>query len=370
MHVGYSAIFQNPDDQLSDYEVYSNELRLAEMAEPLGFDSVWSVEHHFTDYTMCPDVAQFLSYMAGKTTRVKLGSMVMVLPWHDPMRVAEQVSMLDNMSDGRMVLGVGRGLGRVEFDGFRVDMNTSRQRFVECAEMLLQGLEDGHCEYDGDFIKQPKRAIRPAPFKTFRGRTYAAAVSPESSRIMAKLGVGLLIVPQKPWDTVVEELKTYTEIYREENGCEPPPPLVAGWTYVDENADRAEEMALKYIKKYYYTVMKHYEFIKGHLKTTKGYEYYGSLTNYIDKRGEDTAATDFAGLHPWGTPEQVFNKIVDIHNLVGHNGYMAILSFSGMPWADAERNMKLFASEVMPELKKLGIDPPMFDQASATHAAA
>ncbi|MEM7255127.1 MAG: LLM class flavin-dependent oxidoreductase, partial [Pseudomonadota bacterium] len=161
MHVGYSAIFQNPDDQLTDYEVYANELRLAEMAEPLGFDSVWSVEHHFTDYTMCPDVAQFLSYMAGKTTHVKLGSMVMVLPWHDPMRVAEQVSMLDNMSDGRMVLGIGRGLGRVEFDGFRVDMNTSRQRFVEYADMLLEGLENGHCEYDGDFIKQPKRAIRP-----------------------------------------------------------------------------------------------------------------------------------------------------------------------------------------------------------------
>ncbi|MEM7255331.1 MAG: LLM class flavin-dependent oxidoreductase, partial [Pseudomonadota bacterium] len=236
------------------------------------------------------------------------------------------------------------------------------------ADMLLEGLDDGPGEYDGDCIKQPKRARRPAPFKTFRGRTYAAAVSPESSRIMAKLGVGLLIVPQKPWETVVEELATYTDIYREENGCEPPPPLVAGWTYVDNDPARAEEMALKYIKKYYYTVMKHYEFIKGHLKTTKGYEYYGSLTKYIDKRGEDTAASDFALLHPWGTPEQVYQKIVDIHKLVGHNGYMAILSFSGMPWEDAERNMKLFASEVMPELKKLGIDPPLFDTKTAAAA--
>ena len=115
MHVGYAPLFQNPGNALSDAEVYAQELRLAEMAEPLGFDSVWSVEHHFTDYTMCPDVLQFLSYMAGKTQRVKLGSMVVVLPWHDPVRVAEQIVMLDHLSGGRVILGLGRGLARVEY---------------------------------------------------------------------------------------------------------------------------------------------------------------------------------------------------------------------------------------------------------------
>lgn len=63
MHVGYAPVFQNPGHTLSDAEVYRQELRLADMAEPLGFDSIWSVEHHFTDYTMCPDVLQFLSYI-------------------------------------------------------------------------------------------------------------------------------------------------------------------------------------------------------------------------------------------------------------------------------------------------------------------
>ena len=121
MHVGYGAAFQNPHNALSDAEVYRNELRLAEMAEPLGFDSVWSVEHHFDDYTMCPDVLQFLSYMAGRTRHVKLGSMVVVLPWHDPIRVAEQISLLDHMADGRFILGLGRGLARIEYEGFRLD---------------------------------------------------------------------------------------------------------------------------------------------------------------------------------------------------------------------------------------------------------
>ena len=146
MNVGMGTVFQSPQKQITDYQVYRNELALADLAEPLGFESVWGVEHHFTDYTMCPDVIQFLTYMAGRTKRVQLGSMVVVLPWHDPMRVAEQVAMLDNLSDGRMILGIGRGLGRVEYEGFRLDMSESRGRFMESAQMLLDGLENGYCE--------------------------------------------------------------------------------------------------------------------------------------------------------------------------------------------------------------------------------
>ena len=113
MDVGAALIFQGTDPQLSDREVYQNELRLGDLSIDLGFQSIWSVEHHFTDYTMCPDVTQFLSYWAGRNSEVQLGSMVIVLPWHDPMRVAEEISMLDNMSDGRMVLGIGEGQLRV-----------------------------------------------------------------------------------------------------------------------------------------------------------------------------------------------------------------------------------------------------------------
>src|SRR5205807_7930197 len=137
MQVGMAAVFQNPFDTRADREVYQSDLRLADLAEPLGFQSIWGVEHHFTDYTMCPDVVQFLTYMAGRTTKAQLGSMVVVLPWHDPVRVAEQVSMLDSLSGGRMIFGMGRRLGQVEFGGFRVPMAESRRRFVQAAEMVL-----------------------------------------------------------------------------------------------------------------------------------------------------------------------------------------------------------------------------------------
>src|SRR6266511_3523095 len=250
MRVGMAAVFQNPGKARRDFDVYQDELRLANLVEPLGFDSVWSVEHHFTDYTMCPDVLQFLTYMAGKTQHVKLGTMVIVLPWHDPMRVAEQISLLDHLSGGRVILGLGRGLARVEYEGFRIDQNEGRQRFVEYAQLVLNGLEQGYIE-GGATLQQPRRDIRPYPLKSFRGRTYAAAVSPESMPIMAQLGVGLLVVPQKPWDVVEKDFATYHQVYQEVNGTEAPPPLCASFCFVDEHADRAEEMAYKYIGGYY-----------------------------------------------------------------------------------------------------------------------
>src|SRR5437660_5225905 len=134
MHVGMSAFFQNPGNRLSDHAIYRHETAMADLAEPLGFDSIWSAEHHFDAYTMCPNVAQFLTYMAGRTRRAQLGSMEMVLPWHDPVRLAEEISVLDNLSAGHPVLGIGRGLGRNEFPSVHADMGESRPSFLGYAD--------------------------------------------------------------------------------------------------------------------------------------------------------------------------------------------------------------------------------------------
>ena len=355
MHVGMALIFQGTDPNRSDHEVYREELRLGMLGESLGFESIWGVEHHFTDYTMCPDVLQYLTYFAGRSQTLELGSMVVVLPWHDPLRVAEQVLMLDHMSNGRVILGLGRGLGRVEFEGFGVDMNNSREIFVESAEMLLKALETGICEYDGKFVKQVRRTVRPRPFKSFRDRTYAAAVSPESVEIMARLGVGILIIPQKPWDVVAAEIASYRDVFLRLNGREAPAPIVGGWTFCDEDEGRAREMAVRYIGGYWRTVLEHYELRGDHLKKTKGYEAYGQLQDIVSgENGADAATEFFLGIQVWGTPEQCFERIMHIRSITGMESYNGLFSYAGMPWADAERNMRLFAREVMPQLKAVG----------------
>ena len=357
MHVGYGSVFQNPNNQLSDREVWRQEVRLAEMAEPLGFDSIWSIEHHFDDYTMCPDPVQFLTYMAARTKRALLGSMVVVLPWHDPIRVAEQVSMLDHVSDGRFIFGIGRGLAPIEYDGFRIDQNEGRSLFVEYAELITDALEKGYME-GGRFTRQPRREIRPFPFKSFKGRTYAAAVSPDSMPIMAKLGVGLLVIPQKPWEAVKEDFEVYHRSWREIHGSVPPPkPLSGGFVVVDENKDRAEEQAMKWLSGNYKTVIKHYEMTSQKFGTHKSYEFYGQIGKFISKHGIDGAAAGFANLMPWGTPDEVLEKLSMIHKTIDAKGFMLNFSYAGMPYAEAERNLKCFAKHVLPEVKKWKADP-------------
>ena len=356
MHVGMSVVFQNPGRARPDHEVWRDELKLADQAEPLGFESLWTVEHHFTDYMLAPNPMQFLTYMAGRTKKIQLGSMVAVLPWHDPMWQAEQIAMLDVISDGRLILGIGRGAALVEFDGFRVPMDESRPRFNEYSEMLLEGLERGYCEYDGEYLKQPRRDLRPEPNRSFKGRTYAASVSPESLPVMVKLGVGLLIIPQKPWAEVEKELATYRAAYIDTHKRAAPAPIVAGWTFVDPSADRAEEMARKYIAGYFHTVLDHYQFASDHMKTTKGYEYYGKITDKIAEIGEDKFVEFFMSLQVFGTPQKCLDTIVSVRERLGSETFVGVFSYSGLPHDEAERNIKLFADTVMPELKAL---PPL-----------
>jgi alkanesulfonate monooxygenase SsuD/methylene tetrahydromethanopterin reductase-like flavin-dependent oxidoreductase (luciferase family) len=244
--------------------------------------------------------------------------------------------------------------------------------FVEYAQMILTGLERGYCEFDGKFIKQKKRYLRPRPFKSFRGRTYAAAVSPESSAIMAKLGIGILIVPQKPWPMVAQELNDYRAVFRDTIGSDAPPPIVAGWTFCDEDAGRAEEMARKYIGGYWQTVVRHYELIGEHLTRMRGYEAYKAVQERTSMPGGLEQMIDFfLGLQIWGTPAQCYEKILDIRRMTGAEAYNAVFSYAGMPYDIAEANMRLFASEVMPELKKLvPIEDQLIARAGVGSAAA
>ena len=357
MHIGMSAFFQNRIPGMADRDVYRHEVGLADRAEGMGFDSVWAAEHHFDNYTMCPNVAQFLTYMAGRTERVKLGSMVMVLPWHDPVRVAEEVSVLDHVSGGRAIFGIGRGLGRIEFDGFRRDMGESRERFVEYAEAILEALETGYIEYDGAFYRQPRKQIRPFPFKTFKGRTYASAVSPESARIMARLGIGVMIIAQKPWDKTLDELRMYREIYREYNdGAEAPKPLVACFAGVSEDSSVADEMHRKYIRGYAHSAVEHYEFENEGLADIKGYEYYGGIARNIEKHGVDRFANFLADLQIYGTPREVIDRMREYRSLTDCAAFMCTFSYGGMPYELARENMGTFAERCLPALKAIEID--------------
>ncbi|HIF95508.1 MAG TPA: LLM class flavin-dependent oxidoreductase, partial [Myxococcales bacterium] len=129
MQVGLLMVFQNFEDGTTDQAAWERDIQLANLAEPLGFDTLSAVEHHFSNYAMSPDNLQFLSYMAGQTQKIGLLTGAVILPWNDPLRVAERMIVLDHLSQGRALFGIGRGLALREYETFGIDMNEARERF-------------------------------------------------------------------------------------------------------------------------------------------------------------------------------------------------------------------------------------------------
>jgi alkanesulfonate monooxygenase SsuD/methylene tetrahydromethanopterin reductase-like flavin-dependent oxidoreductase (luciferase family) len=351
MHTGLSLTFQNLDRKRADAEVYRHELRYAAQAEALGFDSVWTPEHHFTDYQLTPNVPQFLAWVAAQTKTLRLGTMVSVLPWHDPIRVAESFSMLDQLSDGRAVLGIGRGLGRVEFEGFRVEMGQSRRLFSEYTEAVITALETGILEYDGELYRQPRVEIRPEPYGTYKGRAFASAISPQSIDLMAKLGIGLMVIAQKPWETVETELRGYRDRFVELNGAEPPKPILCVFVGVAETESEAQELRDNYLQRYALSTVEHYEFDNVGFAEIEGYEYYAALARNIEKHGVDGFAGFLADLQVWGTPDQVVERLLDYVDRLNAGGVLLVPAYGGMPEDVADANFDLIAREVLPRLK-------------------
>jgi alkanesulfonate monooxygenase SsuD/methylene tetrahydromethanopterin reductase-like flavin-dependent oxidoreductase (luciferase family) len=352
MHIGLGLQMANLDRKVSDADVYRHELGLAGRAEEVGFDSVWVSEHHFSDYQLTSQQSMILSWLAARTTRLRLGTFVTVLPWHDPVRVAEQFSVLDHLSGGRAILGLGRGLGQREFVGFRVAMGESRRRFKEYSEAILEALETGVMEYDGELYQQPRVEIRPHPLASFKGRTFASAVSPESMEIMARMGVGLMVIAQKPWETTEAELEVYRNRFFELNGSAAPKPVLVIVAGVAKDEASIERMRSVYLQRWARSTVEHYEFDNVGFADIEGYEYYGALANNIAKHGVDRFNGFLADLQVWGTPEQVTEKLLSYVERTDAGGLVCPLAFGGMPAEEARASFELFATEVIPELQR------------------
>src|SRR5712691_5429573 len=338
--IGMLNVGEKPDSQ-----IYYDDCRLADLAEPLGFDSIWSVEHHFTGYAMCPDVVQLMTYFSGRTKNVTLGTAVIVLPWHDPVRVAEQIAMLDVLSRGRCIFGFGRGAATVEYQGFRVPMDEARPRFVEAAKIVVMALSQERFSYDGEFFKIPEMSIRPRPVSHPERRFYASSVSPESAEIMAKLGIGVLIVPQRDWDTTVVDVERYRATARA-TGHTPKPPISLINVSVSESGDEAIERAHTYMGAMFDSIDGHYHFSDGHLQGVKGYEFYAKMaktySKFADPAVKSKAVEFFVSLHVAGTPQQCLDKISEIVAKTGMNHFVGQFSYGGMPYEKGEKNMRLF----------------------------
>ena len=354
MKVG-TALNMLTKDGMSDAAVLAEHLALGDLAEPLGFDSLFALEHHFTGYAMSPSPTQLLSYFAGRTKRITLGTAVIVLPWHDPVRIAEEIALLDILSGGRCLLGFGRGAASAEYAGFRIPMEEARPRFVETAQIVVRALSQEVFDWDGEFYKIPRTSIRPRPISHPERRIYASSVSPESAEIMAKLGFGVLVIMQNEWPKAAEDIRRYREI-AESVGHTPRPPIILTNISVAESRAEAHERAVHYLGRKFDSIDAHYHFSDGHLASVKGYESYGKTAKTYAKMKDENfrqKATEFyVKIQVVGTPDDCLQQVAELQRLTGLDHLVTEFGYGGMPHEQAELNMRLFAERVMPVLQR------------------
>ena len=337
-----------------DAAVVHEHFALGDLTEPLGFDSLWALEHHFTGYAMSPAPTQLLAYFAGRTKRVTLGTAVIVLPWHDPIRVAEQIALLDIMCGGRCMFGIGRGAASVEYEGFGIPMGEARPRFAEAAEVIVKALGNETFEHQGQFFKIPRTSIRPRPVSHPERRFYASSVSPELAEVIAKLGFGMLLIMQNEWSKCREDIDKFHAM-SQAAGFAPRAPIILTNVSCAESRDEAKERAMRYLGRKWQSIDDHYHFSDGHLADVKGYEAYGKTAKTYAKLKDPTnlkKATDFyVSIQIVGTPDDCLQQIGELQKVTGLEHLVAEFAFGNLPHHEAERNARLFADQVLPTLQ-------------------
>jgi alkanesulfonate monooxygenase SsuD/methylene tetrahydromethanopterin reductase-like flavin-dependent oxidoreductase (luciferase family) len=365
MKVGVSLFTQNHSDwervsrgafdeppAVSDQQIYDEELALAEQIEGLGFDSIWAVEHHFSPLNLTPSPLQFLAFLAGRTRRVEIGTMVIVLPWHDPLRVAEELSMLDNMLQGRALhIGLGRGAARREFEPRGIPMGESRQRFLESLEIIRRAFREERFSFEGEHYTVNETTLRPRPrHPDLVDRMLVAGASPETVPLTAELGLGMLILNHKPWPEYREDVEGYNAI-RRQHGWEPQQPIVVVNAYCTEDDEQGWQGLLRHFGEMKDGTNRHYEWDDPtHFREAGGYEHYARLGERRLERGERNFIEESSSTQVFGSPDRCYEQLMHIQEMTSAREFIIVFKYGNMPFEAAERSMRLFAEGVLPRL--------------------
>ena len=352
MDVGMMMIFSSYGwEGGSDSLMWKEELRLAEIAADAGFDCLWSAEHHFNDYSFVPDNLQLMTHLAARHADIDVGTAAVILPWHNPLRVAENAAVLDLLSGGRLRLGFGRGLARREFETFGISMDESRDRFDEAAPMIVEALRTGFIEGDGTYYKQPRTEIRPRPEHSFDGRIYCVAASDDSVLSAARLGAHIIMFADRSWEMRMPGIERGRALHREFHGAEPPPLMLTEFVVCGTDLAQCEEEARQYQGKFVESNFYHYEFLGDHFRSVKGYNAYQQKVEIARSTGLDGAVEGFMKAASWGTPDKILRGLEERRAILGDFELNVAFRFGGTPPDVAERGLKLFAREVLPVLK-------------------
>lgn len=209
MKTGLLQFFSWPDRKVPLPDVYRRALERIDVMERTGYDAVWLAEHHFTGYSVCPSVHVMATHIAARTQRLRIGTAVTLAAFYHPLRIAEDIALLDVLSGGRVNWGAGRGFDKVEFDNFGVPIEESSARFREAVEVVLAAWQSERLTFSGKFHHFEGVEVLPKPLQQPHPPTWVAATSPEAMAWAASRGHSILMDPHSTHAEIARKREAY-----------------------------------------------------------------------------------------------------------------------------------------------------------------
>jgi alkanesulfonate monooxygenase SsuD/methylene tetrahydromethanopterin reductase-like flavin-dependent oxidoreductase (luciferase family) len=323
-------------------------------ADEIGFDVAWLAElHFFQPFSVMPAPLIVATAIAQRTRRIRLGTGVSLLPFHHPLKLAEEAATVDILSDGRLDLGVGRGTIAVHFQGFNVSRDESRERFEESIEIIRQAWTTESFSYSGKYYQVPETSVVPKPVQKPHPPIRIAANSPETAAFAGLKGYDILAAsPINPLPGFYDHIHTYRAAlkaagHKAEKGD------VAGAFFVNSSESVARSRA-----EYEPSIMHYFRTIGAQAQRGDRSQYDGSYA-YLKQVRERVAAiswdtiADTMGI--FGPPEQCIARIEEIYREAKINQLVCWFNPGGrIPHRDVLAAMDRFATRVIPAVRHLG----------------
>ena len=209
MKVGVLQFFGWRDRSVPLEQVYQSAIARIDIMDQTGYDAVWLAEHHFSSYSVCPSVHVMATHIAARTQNIRIGTAVTLAPLHHPLRIAEEIALLDVLSGGRINWGAGRGFDSTEFNVFGVPPEESTERFREAVEIVLAAWSNERLTYEGKYHQYKDAEVLPKPHQQPHPPSWVAAGSLGAIDWAAGRGFSILMDPHSAHGQIATKLAHY-----------------------------------------------------------------------------------------------------------------------------------------------------------------
>jgi alkanesulfonate monooxygenase SsuD/methylene tetrahydromethanopterin reductase-like flavin-dependent oxidoreductase (luciferase family) len=333
---------------------YQETIEQIVLADQLGFDVAWLAElHFFRNFSIMPSPLMVAVAAAQRTRRIRLGTAVTLLPFHHPLRAAEEAATADLLTGGRLEYGVGRGTIAVHFQGFGMAREESRDRFEEALELIVNAWTGERVNYQGRFYQVTDIAVEPRPLQKPHPPIRIAANSPETAEFAGRKGYDVLVAsPINPVPGFYEHIRVYRTALR--SGARPEGAgNVAALFFVCPQSSRAAARAEaeRSLLHYFRTI--------GEQAMLGGRGQYEGSYAYLEQVRERAAAMTYEAVDQtmavYGPPEECIARINDVYQHSAIDQLVCWFNAGGLiPHRDVMATMERFASQVMPSVRGLG----------------